>query len=81
LNHFSWTPETPSTVGQLVNVIEMNQPAVTKAVRLISDHAWIKRVADTKDTRVVNLFITELGLQQLNKARQASTPVIESTLG
>jgi DNA-binding MarR family transcriptional regulator len=81
LNYFSWQPKHESTISQLVTVMEMNQPAVTKAVKAMVARGWMLKRQNENDARVFLVSITEQGMQQLNLARQVSTPLLEQTLG
>ena len=76
LSHFSWQPERSHTISELTKVMEMNQPAVTKAVKSMVNKGWIRREADPDDARVTHLFVNENGLHQLAKARELCFPLI-----
>ena len=64
------------TIGELALVMDMNQPAVTKAVKALVEKQALTKQADENDGRIVHLSITDEGLQLLNRAREASFPVI-----
>ncbi len=81
LNHFSWQPAHSTTIGKLAQVMEMNQPAVTKAVKVMVSRGWMRKKQDENDARVFLVSITKGGLKQLDLAREASTPLLVSTLG
>lgn len=81
LNYFSWQPDHEATISQLVRVMEMNQPAVTKAVKAMVARGWVSKRQNENDARVFFVSITDKGTQQLNLAREASTPLLEQTLG
>jgi DNA-binding MarR family transcriptional regulator len=76
LNHFAWQPERSHTISDLTKAMEMNQSALTKAVKAMTMQNWIRKQRDKDDARVTHLFITDLGLNQLDKARQACFPLI-----
>ncbi len=82
LNHFSWKPETTAhTIGKLAQIMQMNQPAITKAVKAMVENGWLRKQADSEDARVSLVFITPEGLAQLDKARMVNVSLLEATFG
>lgn len=81
LNHFSWQPSHSTTIGLLAETMEMKQPAVTKAIKALVSRGWVRKQQDENDARVFLVSITDKGLEQLNLARAASTPLLSETLG
>ncbi len=81
LNHFSWQPETAHTIGELAQVMQMNQPAITKAVKAMVGNGWLRKQTDSEDARVSLVFITPEGLAQLDKARMVNVSLLGATFG
>lgn len=81
LTHFARHPALRETVSSLVDAMQMNQPAVTKAVKALSSRGWLIRETDEKDARVTYLTLTSDGAQQLQAAHQACGPTIEAAYG
>ncbi|MDN4500788.1 MarR family transcriptional regulator [Alteromonadaceae bacterium BrNp21-10] len=76
LNYFSWRGEHSETISSLARVMEMNQPAVTKAVKALVDKNALSKVADDNDARVTHLFMTPAGFKLLDQARQITFPLL-----
>ncbi|SMF56394.1 DNA-binding transcriptional regulator, MarR family [Alteromonadaceae bacterium Bs31] len=77
LTHFAWNPGQRETIGQLAEVMLMNQPAVTKAVKSMANMAWLVKIKDEHDARVTHLQVTEAGLRQLELAREQCLPILQ----
>lgn len=76
LFHFSWHPEQPKTVSQLVRVMGINQPGVTKATASMIEKKWLRKEADPQDARIKRLFITDKGLEVLEQAKDTTLPTL-----
>lgn len=63
LNHFTHTPDRRWTVTELADVMEMNQPGITKIVSVLLDKKLLKAYPDTLDRRKKHLAITPQGIQ------------------
>jgi DNA-binding MarR family transcriptional regulator len=78
LTHLMHT-KREETVLALAQVMQMNQPAVTKAVQAMEVKGWLTKTRSTQDARVSYLGITSAGQDHLRKAQQACVPVLEKT--
>lgn len=74
LLHFSHNPERHWTVTALAQVMEMNQPGVTKVVKKLLEKGLLKTYPNEEDSRVKLLGITGKGLRYLDKASQQFRP-------
>lgn len=63
LNHFTHTPERRRTVTELADVMEMNQPGITKVVSVLVDKGFLDSQADAADKRKRYLKITPRGIE------------------
>lgn len=81
LNHFSHQPEQRHTISQLVKVMGINQPGITKAVNALEKLDCLQKENDKDDARIKWLRITQKGLAKLNDARQASGPQVFAAFG
>ena len=62
LNHFSHQPDRTWTVSELAQVMEMNQPGITKLVANLIDKSALSVRIDEIDKRKRHLLITQQGL-------------------
>ncbi len=62
LNHFTHEPDRSWTVTDLVEVMEMNQPGITKIVTVLLDKGLLQSKPDEVDRRKRYLTITQQGL-------------------
>ena len=62
LNHFTHTPEKSFTVTDLAEVMEMNQPGITKIVTMLVNKGLLSSTPDQVDKRKRYLKITDKGL-------------------
>lgn len=81
LTHFSRHPDEARTIGQLVAIMQMNQPAITKAVKAMEVKNLLSRKSDALGGRVNHLMITKTGLVCLDTAQQACLPTLVKTYG
>jgi len=63
LLHFTHNPTRSWLVSELANVMEMNQPGITKVVTQLVDKGLMLATPDTSDRRKKHLKITEKGLK------------------
>lgn len=78
LTHFSRMPAGHAeTVTHLSQVMEMNQPMVTKSIKAMHALGLIKKKTGKDDARVSFLYISEAGSARLQEAQQACLPLIE----
>jgi len=76
LNHFTHEPERSWTVTELAEVMEMNQPGITKIVTLLIDKGLLQSTPDKTDKRKRFLTISKKGLVQCNETFQSLLPDI-----
>ena len=76
LNHFTHEPERSWTVTELAEVMEMNQPGITKIVTLLLDKGLLKSTPDKTDKRKRYLTISKKGLTVCNETFQSLLPDI-----
>ena len=81
LNHFSWQPEKAQTIGKLAQLMQMNQPGITKAVKAMVENNWLRKQADSEDARISLASITQEGLAQLDKARMVNVSLLDAIFG
>lgn len=51
----------PHRVGELARAARVSQPGMTKVLHDLTEHGWIRRMADTGDSRAWLIDITEEG--------------------
>lgn len=78
LTRFARHDGLKETVSSLTEAMQMNQPAVTKAVKTLTSQAWLARETNESDARISYLTITPEGLAQLQVAHEACGPTIDS---
>ncbi|OEF07750.1 hypothetical protein A1QI_17020 [Vibrio genomosp. F10 str. 9ZB36] len=76
LNHFTHNPKRSWTVTELVNVMEMNQPGITKIVTVLVDKELLESISDSQDKRRRHLKITDKGLILCQEIMNALLPNI-----
>lgn len=74
LVHFSHNPERRWTVTALADVMEMNQPGITKVAKKLIDNGLLETFSDDKDSRVKHLGITNKGLDYLESTSSSFRP-------
>lgn len=78
LTHFSRIPKDHAeTVTHLSEVMEMNQPMVTKAIKALHTRGLIDKNVGTEDARVSHLYLNDEGRARLYEAQQACLPLME----
>lgn len=80
LNHFTHQPERQWTVSELCNVMEMNQPGITKIVQRLIEKRLLATTADKKDARKKQLRITDMGLEYCEYTVSLLMPDIHQVL-
>ena len=76
LNHFSHEPERSWTVTELAEVMEMNQPGITKIVTVLLDKGLLQSTSDATDKRKRYLTISKKGLALCVETFQSLLPDI-----
>lgn len=76
LFHFSKQPKASRTVSQLAQVMNINQPGITKATSAMIAKGWMRKKDDSEDARHKHLFITPKGLRVLENAKVATFPLL-----
>jgi DNA-binding MarR family transcriptional regulator len=76
LNHFTHESERSWTVTELAEVMEMNQPGITKIVTLLLDKGLLQSTPDKTDKRKRYLTISKKGLALCAEAFQSLLPDI-----
>ncbi|PMJ90740.1 MarR family winged helix-turn-helix transcriptional regulator [Vibrio sp. 10N.261.55.A7] len=61
LNHFTHNPDRSWTVTELADVMEMNQPGITKIISVLLDKNLLESISDSQDKRRRYLKITTQG--------------------
>ena len=77
LNHFTHTPERSWTVSELAEVMEMNQPGITKIVQHLLTKKMLATHVDQQDSRKKQLKITPAGLQYCGQTLSLLLPDIQ----
>lgn len=79
LNHFTHEPHRSWMVTELADVMEMNQPGITKIVSLLSSKGLLDVQEDELDKRKRRLKITSKGIQLCNDVIKTLLPDIAHT--
>lgn len=67
------------TVLGLAQTMQMNQPAVTKAIQAMEVRGWVQKQKCKKDARVSYVTVTAAGKHHLGQAQQACVPLLQKT--
>ena len=81
LNHFTHTPERSWTVTDLAEVMEMNQPGITKIVTVLVNQGLLLSTADESDKRKRYLKISTKGLMLCGDTFESLLPEISQVFG
>ena len=76
LNHFTHEPDRSWTVTDLVEVMEMNQPGITKIVTVLLEKGLLQSKPDKLDKRKRYLTITRKGLALCDDTFKSLLPEI-----
>ena len=76
LNHFTHKPDRSWLTTELAQVMEMNQPGITKTVSVLLDKGLLKATVDKDDARKRHLKITRQGLGTCEKIMMSLLPDI-----
>lgn len=68
LTHLSQNPKRGWTVTGLARVLEVNQPAMTKTTQRLLKKGFLRVELDPSDRRVRVFYLSESGMQALEKA-------------
>ncbi|MBU2510629.1 MarR family transcriptional regulator [bacterium] len=74
LTHFSNNPERGWAVTRLAEVMEVNQPAMTKTTQRLLKKGFLRIVQEHADKRVKAFYVTETGLKSLHQAWEKLAP-------
>jgi DNA-binding MarR family transcriptional regulator len=78
LNHFTHESQRSLTITDLADVMEMNQPGITKIVTVLLDKGLLKSKPDEIDKRKRHLLITRQGLKFCEETFKSSLPEISA---
>ena len=81
LNHFTHVPDRSWTITDLANVMEMNQPGITKIVTILVDKKLLSSTLDKCDKRKRYLKITPKGLELCADTFKSLLPEISDVFG
>ncbi|MGF1721376.1 MarR family winged helix-turn-helix transcriptional regulator [Vibrio kyushuensis] len=76
LNHFTHNPKRSWTVTELADVMEMNQPGITKIISVLHEKGLLESVSDIEDKRRRHLKITDQGLKLSGEIMNSLMPDI-----
>ncbi|MDD1793916.1 MarR family winged helix-turn-helix transcriptional regulator [Enterovibrio sp. ZSDZ42] len=77
LNHFSHQPEREQTISQLAQVMQMNQPGLTKVVNKLAEQGLVDVRKDDEDGRKKWIKINANGLARVQSAFKSFLPNID----
>ncbi|MBV1959914.1 MAG: MarR family transcriptional regulator [Pseudomonadales bacterium] len=80
LNHFTHNPDRRWTISELCNVMEMQQPGITKIVQRLTEKKLLTTTADKTDARKKQLQITDRGLKYCEYTVSLLIPDIHQVL-
>ncbi|MEH6345382.1 MAG: MarR family winged helix-turn-helix transcriptional regulator [Bermanella sp.] len=80
LNHFTHSPKRSWLVSELAEVMEMNQPGITKTVTVLLEKDLLKATQDKTDKRKRHLNITAIGLKMCEDILKSLSPDISHCL-
>lgn len=78
LIHFTHNPNRSWLVTELAEVMEMNQPGITKIASQLIEKNLLIATADTKDKRKKHLKISDKGLKACSSTMAAFSPDIQN---
>ncbi|MDW6004076.1 MarR family winged helix-turn-helix transcriptional regulator [Vibrio mangrovi] len=74
LTHFSRHKEQPCTISQLAQVMQMNQPGITKVINKLDEMGLIDIEKDAFDGRKKWITVNDKGLEKLAAAYESFAP-------
>lgn len=74
LTHYSHHPEKGWTIGRLAEVMEVNQPAMSKTVQRLVSKGYLTMVQEHADKRIKTVYVTRAGLDILGQAWEKLAP-------
>jgi DNA-binding MarR family transcriptional regulator len=74
LTHLAMHPERRCTISGLAEVMEINQPGITKIVKKLVDKALVEVIEDEQDKRKKHLVINQQGLSFVSQCQNAIQP-------
>ncbi|MCP5211050.1 MAG: MarR family transcriptional regulator [Hahellaceae bacterium] len=74
LTHLALHPERRCTISGLAEVMEINQPGITKIVKKLADKALIDVIEDKQDKRKKHLEINRQGLSFVSQCQSTIQP-------
>lgn len=74
LSHFALHPERQCTISELADVMEINQPGVTKIVKKLVERGLLNTIELRDDKRKKQLAITEAGLDFVKRGQEMIAP-------
>ncbi|HDY7895441.1 TPA: winged helix-turn-helix transcriptional regulator [Vibrio vulnificus] len=77
LNHFARHPDKEQTISQLAEVMQMNQPGITKVVNKLSEMNLIEIRKDEQDGRKKWIRINHQGLDRVQSAFMSFLPTVD----
>ncbi|MDN3680861.1 MarR family winged helix-turn-helix transcriptional regulator [Vibrio tapetis subsp. quintayensis] len=77
LVHFSHHPEREQTISQLAEVMQMNQPGITKVVNKLVDMGLVGIRKDSHDGRKKWISINQNGLDKSQSAFMSFLPMVD----
>ena len=66
--------EQGRSMGELAERVLMNHPALTKNIDRLVSRGLVQRAADAQDNRRVLVYISDLGLEVVQRLKSMSTP-------
>lgn len=78
LTHFSHHPEQEQTISQLAEVMQMNQPGITKVVNKLAAVGLVDIRKDCHDGRKKWVSINQNGLDKTQSAFTSFLPMVDS---
>lgn len=77
LNHFARHPDNESTISQLADVMQMNQPGITKVVNKLVEMELLDIHKDNQDGRKKWISINAAGLEKVQNAFMSFLPTVD----
>lgn len=78
LTHYSHNPQRGWTVTRLAEVMEVNQPAMTKTTQRLLKKGYLSVKQAQLDKRIKNYFVSKDGLETLSQAWEKLAPEMQA---